>query len=89
MDHYDETVAALHDVGMARRAELLERAAGAIFGGDPVPRTTIARNEVIDQLPAEASEIDTVLDACDREFAALGSADAVLNALELWYRARA
>ena len=89
MDYYEETVAALVEAGLPRHAELLERVATTIFGRASVPHTLTERNEIIDQPRAESSEIDADLNACDREFAALGSADAVLNALELWYRARA
>ncbi len=89
MDYYEETVVAVAEAGLSRHAELVERAASAIFGGNPVPRTMMERNEIIDQLPAESSEIDAALESCDREFSKLGSGNAVLDALESWYRARA
>ena len=89
MDNYEATVVALREVGLFRHAELLVSAARALFGDTPVPRTLDERNEVIDQLAADSSEIDAALESCDRQFSTLGAADAVLDALEIWYLARA
>ena len=60
-----EILESLDAIGARARAEILRRAAALLFPGGEVPRSTEARNELMDGLPEEDPELDERLEELD------------------------